>query len=75
MRCSAFCAPLLVVHGAQDTNVPVRESEQIVDALRRADRQVLLFSDDGHEIVKRENHAALAAAMTEWLTDEFARRG
>jgi len=31
----------------------------------------LLFTDDGHEIVKRENHAALAAAMTEWLHRAF----
>jgi dipeptidyl aminopeptidase/acylaminoacyl peptidase len=76
-RVDALAAPLLVVHGAHDTNVPVSESEQIVDALRRAGRPVryLLFADDGHEIVKRENHAALAAAMTEWLTEAFARRG
>jgi dipeptidyl aminopeptidase/acylaminoacyl peptidase len=75
-RADALTAPLLVVHGAHDTNVPVSESEQIVDALRRAGRDVryLLFSDDGHEIVKRENHAALAEAMTDWLTQAFARR-
>jgi dipeptidyl aminopeptidase/acylaminoacyl peptidase len=76
-RVDALTAPLLVVHGAHDTNVPVSESEQIVDALRRGGREVryLLFADDGHEIVKRENHAALAEAMTEWLTEAFARRG
>jgi dipeptidyl aminopeptidase/acylaminoacyl peptidase len=75
-RVDALTAPLLVVHGAHDTNVPVSESEQIVEALRRAGRDVryLLFSDDGHEIVKRENHAALAEAMTDWLTQAFVRR-
>lgn len=74
-RVDALTAPLLVVHGAHDTNVPVRESEQIVEALRRLGRDVryLLFADDGHEIVKRENHTALAAAMTEWLTKAFAQ--
>ncbi len=74
-RVDALTAPLLVVHGAHDTNVPVSESEQIVEALRRAGREVryLMFADDGHEIVKRENHASLSAAMTEWLTDAFAR--
>ncbi|OBF60261.1 peptidase S9 [Mycobacterium sp. 852002-50816_SCH5313054-b] len=73
-RVDALTAPLLVVHGAHDTNVPVGESEQIVAALREAGREVryLLFADDGHEIVKRENHEALAAAMTEWLTEAFA---
>jgi dipeptidyl aminopeptidase/acylaminoacyl peptidase len=72
-RVDALTAPLLVVHGAKDTNVPVSESEQIVDGLRRAGRQVryLLFSDDGHGIVKRENRAALAVAMSEWLTNAF----
>jgi dipeptidyl aminopeptidase/acylaminoacyl peptidase len=76
-RVEAMTAPLLVVHGAHDTNVPVSESEQIVDALRRRGREVryLLFCDDGHEIVKRENHTALAAAMTEWLHNAFAQRG
>jgi dipeptidyl aminopeptidase/acylaminoacyl peptidase len=72
-RVDALTAPLLVVHGARDTNVPVSESEQIVDALRRAGRHVryLCFSDDGHGIVKRENRAALATAMSEWLTMAF----
>lgn len=48
----------------------------MVAALRGAGRDVryLLFADDGHEIVKRENHEALAAAMTAWLTEAFARR-
>ena len=72
-RVDALTAPLLVVHGANDTNVPVSESEQIVDALRQAGRDVryLLFSDDGHGITKRENRAALAAAMSQWLRGAF----
>ena len=69
-------APLLVVHGGTDTNVPVSESEQIVEALRSRGRNVryLLFDDDGHEIVKRENHAALARAVADWLAAAFDRR-
>jgi dipeptidyl aminopeptidase/acylaminoacyl peptidase len=41
--------------------------------LRRAGRDVryLLFSDDGHQIVKRENSTALTAAMSEWLNRAF----
>jgi dipeptidyl aminopeptidase/acylaminoacyl peptidase len=74
LRVDALTAPLLVVHGANDTNVPVGESEQIVEALRQAGREVryLLFNDDGHAISKRENRAALAEAMTEWLNKAFA---
>lgn len=72
-RVDELVAPLLVVHGANDTNVPVSESEQIVDALRRAGRDVrlLLFDDDGHQIVKRENRTTLAAVMSELLTMAF----
>jgi len=63
-----------VVHGVHDTNVPASESQQIVDALRDAGRDMryLLFSDDGHEIAKRENRATLAAAMREWLIRAFS---
>jgi dipeptidyl aminopeptidase/acylaminoacyl peptidase len=73
-RVDSLTAPLLVVHGAHDTNVPVSESEQIVDALREAGRDVryLCFSDDGHEIAKRENRAKLAAAMRDWLNRTFS---
>jgi dienelactone hydrolase len=73
-RVDKLTAPLLVVHGAHDTNVPVAESEQIVDALREAGRVVrfLLFDDDGHGLEKRENRTALTAAVAEWLTDAFS---
>lgn len=73
-RVDDLTAPLLVVHGAHDTNVPVGESEQIVHALREAGRPVkfLLFPDDGHGLEKRENRAVLTAAVLEWLTDAFS---
>ncbi|MFZ0227543.1 alpha/beta hydrolase family protein [Mycobacterium sp.] len=76
-RVDVLTAPLLVVHGANDTNVPVSESEQIVEALRQAGREVryLLFDDDGHAIAKRENHATLAVAMTEWVSRVFSADG
>lgn len=72
-RVDELVAPLLVVHGVNDTNVPVSESEQIVDALRGAGRDVrlLLFDDDGHQISKRENRVTLATAMSEWLAMAF----
>jgi dienelactone hydrolase len=73
-RVEALTAPLLVVHGAHDTNVPVGESEQIVDALRALGRNVryLLFDDDGHDITKRENRSKLAVGICEWLDSAFA---
>jgi dipeptidyl aminopeptidase/acylaminoacyl peptidase len=73
-RVDALTAPLLLVHGAHDTNVPVSESEQMFEALRELGRttELLLFDDDGHEIIKRENRAVLVKAMCEWLTTAFA---
>jgi dipeptidyl aminopeptidase/acylaminoacyl peptidase len=67
-------APLLLVHGANDTNVPPSESQQMFEALRSLDRTVelLTFDDDGHEIVKRENRAVLVNAMRQWLMKAFA---
>lgn len=72
-RAHTLTAPLLLVHGANDTNVPVSESEQMYDALRRLGRTVelLMFDDDGHEIGKRENRAVLGEAMTRWLLAAF----
>jgi dipeptidyl aminopeptidase/acylaminoacyl peptidase len=73
-RVDALTAPLLLVHGANDTNVPPSESEQMFAALRALGRRAeyLLFDDDGHQIVKRENRATLVKAIGEWLTTAFA---
>ena len=73
-RAHALTAPLLLVHGLNDTNVPPTESQQMSDALRALGRHVelLVFDDDGHEIDKRENRAVLVRAMCDWLTAAFA---
>ena len=73
-RVGALTAPLLVVHGAHDTNVPFSESEQIVAALLEAGRPVsfLPFDDDGHGIDKRENRAVMTAAIADWLNQSFS---
>jgi dipeptidyl aminopeptidase/acylaminoacyl peptidase len=75
LRAHAMTAPLLLVHGLNDTNVPPSESQQMHDALRALDRTVeqLLFADDGHELDKRENRAVLVKAMCDWLTTAFSR--
>ena len=75
LRVEALIAPLLFVHGANDTNVPPSESQQMFDALRRLGRTVecLMFDDDGHQIVERENREALVLAIKGWLTTVFAQ--
>lgn len=73
-RVDAMTAPLLLVHGANDTNVPPSESQQMFEALQELNRKVelLMFDDDGHEIDRRENRAVLVKAMREWLIAAFA---
>ncbi|MCG5434139.1 alpha/beta fold hydrolase [Mycobacterium sp. MYCO198283] len=74
-RVDALRAPLLVIHGGTDTNVPVSESDQIVAALRERNREVryVLFPDDGHEIAKRENRVTVAREICQWLHLSFDR--
>lgn len=50
-------APLLVIHGRNDPRVPVGEAEQIAATLTERNRPVelLIFEDEGHGIVRREN--------------------
>ncbi|MDL9944874.1 prolyl oligopeptidase family serine peptidase [Gordonia sp. ABSL11-1] len=74
-RISDLRAPLLVIHGAHDTNVPVSESQQMVDELRArgATAELLLFGDEGHEIVKRDNQQRLTAAVAGWILDHPPR--
>lgn len=73
LRVEALTAPLLLVHGANDTNVPATESRQMFHALRELGRTVehLEFDDDGHHILKFENRGALVKAIADWLIAAF----
>ncbi|MEN3310596.1 MAG: hypothetical protein V7603_6798 [Micromonosporaceae bacterium] len=75
-RIDRLAAPLLVVHGANDTNVPVVEAEQVVAALRRrgAPHRYLLFEDEGHDFLNRTNQETYLDAVVEWLSRHLNRR-
>ena len=64
-------APLLVVHGAYDTNVPIVEAEQIVAALRDA-RRVAAGSCCSTTRATRSTHrhtrGAVRARVVRWVT-------
>jgi len=53
-------SPLLVIHGRNDPRVPVHEAEQIASTLEGLHRPVelLVFDNEGHGIVRRENQLA-----------------
>jgi dipeptidyl aminopeptidase/acylaminoacyl peptidase len=68
-RIDRLRAALLVVHGANDTNVPVHESEQVVAALRNSAiaHRYLLFDGEGHEFLSRANRETYVVAAVAWL--------
>lgn len=62
-------APTIVLHGANDTNVPVVEAEQVVDSLKRRGVPVeyILFADEGHGFSKTANRIRAAVAIVRWF--------
>ncbi|WP_232664360.1 S9 family peptidase [Pseudonocardia sp. TRM90224] len=68
-RADRIRAPLLVVHGEHDTNVPMIEATQIVEALRAHGRtpELLRFADEGHEIHDRANREVFVRAVVAWV--------
>ncbi|MDP6038762.1 MAG: S9 family peptidase, partial [Candidatus Latescibacteria bacterium] len=62
-------APVLVIHGANDTRVPLSEAEQLVEALKERNVPVefLVFDDEGHGIVKLKNKRVLYPAIIAFL--------
>jgi dipeptidyl aminopeptidase/acylaminoacyl peptidase len=62
--------PLLVVHGENDSNVPVIEAEQVVEALRErgVEHRYLLFPGEGHELLRRTSRAEYLRETVDWLS-------
>ncbi|HYO14157.1 MAG TPA: S9 family peptidase, partial [Thermoanaerobaculia bacterium] len=62
-------APTLVLHGANDTNVPVVEAEQVVETLKKRGVPVeyVLFPDEGHGFRKTPNRIRSAVAIVRWF--------
>ena len=68
-RIDRLDTPLMIVHGANDSNVPVIEAEQVVAALaaRGAPHRYLLFPGEGHELLHRSSRAEYLQATIGWL--------
>lgn len=62
-------APTLVLHGANDTNVPVVEAEQVVENLKKRGIPVeyVLFPDEGHGFQKEPNRITSIVATVQWF--------
>jgi dipeptidyl aminopeptidase/acylaminoacyl peptidase len=68
-------APTLVLHGANDTNVPVVEAEQVVDSLKRRGVPVeyVLFADEGHGFVRLENRIRSTVEIVRWFETHLSK--
>lgn len=68
--------PLLLLHGTDDTNVPIGESIQLFNALKVLGREVEFITVDGqnHVITDYEKrklwHATIMAWFAKWLQDD-----
>jgi dipeptidyl aminopeptidase/acylaminoacyl peptidase len=74
-RIDRIAAPLLVVHGAHDTNVPLEQAQQVVDALRErgANPGFLLFEDEGHEVRGTDNRVVFVREVVRWVAAHLLR--
>jgi dipeptidyl aminopeptidase/acylaminoacyl peptidase len=66
-------APTIVLHGANDTNVPVVEAEQAVDSLKRRGVPVeyVLFPDEGHGWRKTANRVRSTVAIVRFFAEHL----
>ncbi len=62
-------APTIVLHGANDTNVPVVEAEQVVENLKKRGVPVeyILFPDEGHGFRKTINRIRSTSSIVNWF--------
>ena len=69
-------APLLVAQGANDPRVTRKESDQMVEALRKRGLEVeyLVFDDEGHGFARPENRLRFTAAAEAFLAKHLGGR-
>ena len=69
-RIDRLTTPLLIVHGENDSNVPVIEAAQVAAALaeRGVEHRYLLFPGEGHELLHRSSRAEFLRETIDWLT-------
>jgi len=68
-------AATIVLHGANDTNVPVVEAEQVVNSLKQRGVPVkyVVFPDEGHGWRKVPNRIRSTVEITEWFVEYLVK--
>jgi len=64
-----FKAPVLLVHGSEDTIVPSRQSDKMESALKSAGKEVhyIRIRGDDHSLVDNDSRRAMLKAVAEFL--------
>ena len=70
-------AATIVLHGANDTNVPVVEAEQVVNNLQRRGVPVkyILFPNEGHGWTKVQDRIRSTVEVTQWFVKYLKPEG
>jgi dipeptidyl aminopeptidase/acylaminoacyl peptidase len=66
-------AATIVLHGQNDTNVPVVEAEQVVENLKKRGVNVkyVLFPDEGHGFTKESNRVHAITVIVRWFVEHL----
>jgi dipeptidyl aminopeptidase/acylaminoacyl peptidase len=64
-----MAAPMLVIQGRNDPRVVAAESEDLVRELKSQgkDLELLIFEDEGHDVLKYENRVACYNAIVDFF--------
>ena len=70
-----IAAPMLVIQGRNDPRVVAAESEDLVGELRAQgkDLELLVFEDEGHDVLKYENRVRCYNAIANFFTKHLMR--
>ena len=62
-------SPLMVIHGVNDPRVPIEESEQMVNKLKKRDHPVtyIRIKEEGHKLVKLESQKYAYSQLADFL--------
>jgi pimeloyl-ACP methyl ester carboxylesterase len=70
---SGLACPMLVIQGRNDPRVVAAESEDLVNELRKSgkDIELLIFEDEGHDVLKYENRVRCYNAITDFFAERL----
>ena len=75
-KANQITKPLLIAQGANDPRVNIKESDQIVEAMRKANKPVeyVVFADEGHGFARPANRLFFYAKAEEFLAKYLGGR-